>query len=1166
MVIFIYNKLLLFAKLSFFNRFATTGVILLFSLNIALAKANTIQFDHISIQDGLSQSTVTCLLQDNKGFVWIGTQDGLNKYDGYNFTIFHHKPDDSTSISGNYITAIHQDNDGYIWVGTQRGLNRLDPYKETFTPYRLHKGINRQEISAISNDKEGNIWIGTALGSIKCYSNNEKKFLTINPILANHFWGRINAIQEDNHNNIWIATTQQLLVFNSKTDQLKKISTVPFLEEKPSFKGLSKDKYGNIWVNANGSLYYFSAKTIKQKIYTASRAEIINNDAISAIYCHENLLWIGSNTSQLKKLIIDSINIDNQPLKLINYKTNTLHNEAINNILLDNSACLWLGTDRGVNKFDSKKQQFHHHIPLFDNAEQYQEIDVWSFSEAATNSLWISTSKGVCLFNEKIKDFEKHQKLNKHVTKVFSDHRNQLWLVIDGKLFMINNPLEKFNPKPILYSSSTIKNTVYDIAEPKNNTLWLGTKKGLYSYNPLLKTAQLITDSNIYDNAVNKIYIDKKGSFWLGTNNGLKKFLLKDNQLIFQSKNFLNLLNQDKIISICEDGDGYLWVGTYGGGVLKINNDSEIITRYTEKHGLANNVVYSCIVDEENNVWCSTNKGLTKINTTTKKFYTYQKTDGLQSDEFNFGAYYKSQNGNLYFGGINGFNEFNPSSIKANPLPPKMVFTDFKINNKPLTNYPDKRFQKHIAYTKEIELDYDENHFQIAFAALHYSSPSKNHYKYKLDGFDKEWIDANTKRSVRYANIGPGDYTFIVLGSNSDGVWSEAAASLKIIVLPPFWGTWWFRSIILLLIGSIIYAGVIVRIQLMKKQKETLQLLVKERTKEVTRQKEQIEQQKTALETEKRKADNLLLNILPENTVQELQIRGKARARSYGKATVMFTDIKNFTKISEEMRPKDLVAELDKHFSKCDEIIEKNNIEKIKTIGDSYMCAGGIPIRNKSNPIDVVLAGLEIQHYMHKLKLKAQHEKKNFWEVRIGIHTGPLIAGVIGKKRFAYDIWGDTVNTANRIEMSCEPGRVNISEKTYSLVKNFFDCEYRGKVEAKNKGEIDMYFINGIKPELSINKQGVFPNEIFWDYVNLELYSSISYNRSEKFLMDKLQKELPKNLYYHGPHHTIDVCEAVERIAKGEGIKGEELFLLKTAALYHDAGFIKPNRSKALKK
>src|SRR5690554_2123274 len=367
---------------------------------------------------------------------------------------------------------------------------------------------------------------------------------------------------------------------------------------------------------------------------------------------------------------------------------------------------------------------------------------------------------------------------------------------------------------------------------------------------------------------------------------------------------------------------------------------------------------------------------------------------------------------------------------------------------------------------------------------------------------------------------------------------------------------WWLYASIAFLIFSGLYFFYRRQLRQLSKQKDLLESQVKHRTIEIIRQKQQVEKQRNMLEEEKEKTEKLLLNILPREMADELKEKGKARARSYRKVTVMFTDFKGFTKVAENYKPQDLVAELDSYFIKFDEIVDKYNVEKIKTIGDAYMAAGGVPIRNKSNAIDTTLAALEIQRAMKEISAIKQQKGQKVWPLRIGIHTGDLIAGVIGIKRFAYDIWGDTVNVAAHMESSGEAGKVNISESTYETIAEFFITEYRGKVKAKHKGEIDMYFVHGIKPELSENEDGITPNEAFWHYVNLKLYSNINYRNAEKYIVRRLSRDLPKGLHYHGIHHTMDVCEAVERIALWEGLKGEELYLLKTAALFHDAGFI----------
>ncbi|KPK85964.1 MAG: hypothetical protein AMS27_06150 [Bacteroides sp. SM23_62_1] len=312
------------------------------------------------------------------------------------------------------------------------------------------------------------------------------------------------------------------------------------------------------------------------------------------------------------------------------------------------------------------------------------------------------------------------------------------------------------------------------------------------------------------------------------------------------------------------------------------------------------------------------------------------------------------------------------------------------------------------------------------------------------------------------------------------------------------------------------------------------------------RMEEIIKERTEALIKEKEKSDNLLANILPKNTADELITTGKATSSKFKMATVLFADIQGFTKIAEQMNPDTLIDELDKFYFHFDSVVEKYNIEKIKTIGDAYMAAGGIPVKNRTNPVEVVLAALEMQAYMKDLK----KTKADIWDLRIGIHTGSVIAGVVGQKKYSYDIWGDTVNTASRMESSGEAGKVNISATTFRLVEDFFECQYRGKMPVKYKGDIEMYFAKGLKPELQANNE-VTPNEKF--EIRLQLLRLLDL---EEFIFQKLDGELPENLYFHNSGHTSHVYHQVELLGRSEKVADTDLLLLRSAALLHDIGYI----------
>jgi class 3 adenylate cyclase/cbb3-type cytochrome oxidase subunit 3 len=443
-------------------------------------------------------------------------------------------------------------------------------------------------------------------------------------------------------------------------------------------------------------------------------------------------------------------------------------------------------------------------------------------------------------------------------------------------------------------------------------------------------------------------------------------------------------------------------------------------------------------------------------------------------------------------------------------------------------------------------------------------------YKYQLEGSDEGEILLGSTNEIRFNALSPGEYTLKVYARIGDGKWSNDPAIITIYIASPFWATWWFILLSLLVVAIALRLFIKQRIDSARREQIRLEMKIHERTKEIQQQKRKIEEQKTKIEEEKNKverqqellkiekdkSEKLLKNIIPESTAEELKKRGKARARAYKTVSVLFTDFVGFTKISDQMNPTELVRKLDVYFTKFDEVIVRNNLEKIKTIGDAYMCAGGVPVRNNTNPIDTCLAAVQIQDYMEKRKLEALANGKEYWECRLGINTGEVTAGVIGSERLAYDIWGATVNQAQRMEMLGDPGEVTVTGTTYQHIEPYFECSFKGKAQSKSRGLIDMYVVERIKPELSIDGEGILPNKRFHQIVNLHHYSSINYYKAERHIMQLLERHLSKDLYYHSIDHTKDVVKAVERIALLENVTDEGLFLLKSAATYHDAGFI----------
>ncbi len=413
--------------------------------------------------------------------------------------------------------------------------------------------------------------------------------------------------------------------------------------------------------------------------------------------------------------------------------------------------------------------------------------------------------------------------------------------------------------------------------------------------------------------------------------------------------------------------------------------------------------------------------------------------------------------------------------------------------------------------------------------------PSDNfRYQFFLSGFDKSpspWRQINFKE---YTNLPPGRFTLHVRYAGADN--SEGEADLvKIHIVPG----WYFSDIAILLYLAfivLIIKAIYDHLNLRFARKQyMLEQIINKRTEDLI--------------IEKEKTENLLANVLPKNTASEIMEKGKATKIKYNFVTVLFSDIQGFTKIAEEMNPEVLIDELDKFFFYFDSVVEKYGIEKIKTIGDAYMCAGGIPEKNRTNPVEVILAALEMRVYMSKLKELSELEGMKYWDIRIGIHTGTVVAGVVGHKKLSYDIWGDTVNTASRMESSGEAGKINISGTTYEFVKDFFSCEYRGKMPVKYKGELEMYFVNAIVPEMC-NEDGS-PNRKFFLRIQMIKLQDI-----EDMIIKMFDDEAPPNLYFHNSALLKSICNQVELLSTAEKLPDEELVNLRLASVFLLTGYI----------
>lgn len=1122
-----------------------TVIISLLGFLSAEAQFSGLAFDHYGINAGLSQSTVNVLVQDTTGFIWAGTQDGLNRFDGKRFKVYK-EGSGLPESSSNFINCLSISG-GEIWAGTEDGLLKYDAALDCFRQISLNSS-QREGILSISAAEEG-VLVSTSEGTlylIKTGSKEPQKLPSIspNPLQLGH-WG--SSFIAANADGLWELTKDGFKTMPLPTGDFI-ISHFFISEVKERFLYVSGSN--GIWKRAeNGSW--------------------INVFGIPAerIFCDRaGHLWLSSEPG-LGRYSLKTGKTDWYRYSPLNPRG--LSSNRIQTILEDKSGSLWFGTESGLDKLDQNQNAFRLWLQRSNFQDARASTSVWCIYEDPGKILYAGTNDGLLKikpqqsYPELIKTSFGQQQVNP-LHCIYSEG-NKIWAGTENGLFILeaghNKLIEVKLPAP--HKEWAKSKYITSIISDNKGRIWLGSKAGLLLISADRRSAieipfDLSGKSGLPSQVVRCIFQEDNGHIWVGTG-GAGVCIISETEGRFEFRSIKHEngkpgLSANQIRCITKASNGEIMIGSFGGGVDFFDAKKNRWKNFSEKEGLCNNSVYGIVEGKKGQVWVSTNNGISRIDYQSGSIRNFYELDGLQSNEFNSGAYYKSKSGEIFLGGINGLSSFYPEQIIRNQKKPGIALTGFRLFNR--LQYPgkDSVLSKSILLSDTIILSYKQNFFSIEFAALHFTSPESNEYKFKMEGFDEESDPIITRdNEVQFTGLPPGEYHFEVWAGNPDGLWNERSRKLIIIITPPFWKTWWFRIGLSLLIIFGVSRAWQYRQRAISRQRQALERQIRERTGKILAQKEEIETQKALLEKEKDKTDNLLLNILPHETAEELKSKGKASARSYSLATVMFTDFSGFTYFAEKMRPKELVERLDFFFGKFDEIIERYNLEKIKTIGDSYMCVGGVPIRNKSNPVDAVLAGLKIQKLVREVQTELPEELR--WHLRIGINTGELIAGVIGKKRFAYDIWGDTVNIAARLESSGEEGKVNISNRTYEYVKEFFVCERRGKVRAKNKGEIDMFFVERIKPELSSDKEGIEPNEEFLKRLNTILVEKFNYKKSEQHIIKLLKDNLPQDLYYHGLHHTLDVANAAEKIALSEGVEGEDLFLLKTAALFHDAGF-----------
>lgn len=819
-----------------------------------------ILFNQIPTELGLSQNVVTCSLQDKTGFLWFGTKDGLNRFDGYQFKVYRHNPQDASSLSDSSITTLFEDQKGRMWIGTENGLNFFDRTRETF--YRIlpdpnnPNSLSHQQIRSIAEDKHAAIWIATPNGLNKMVVG-EYPLDALQFTLFKHKPADPNSLNEDYTGQIFVADDGTIWVLMGASGRVntivlnaenKNYIVKPFHfegdEKNYWFKKICKGRNGKIWLAGSNNIVELNTSTRQTKFYQYD--SVLAKVGLSII--NEMLedrsgnVWLsgywGLARFHPQTGSFDFFSSEQKDNLEIN---NPLLGYGINSMLEDRSGAFWFGTNgKGLIRYDRQAERFAH------AREQSSKLSLWHGTSVRTlveidDGTVIVSSAGGFLFRINRTTGESTS-FKISVNGVFADGGyDKVFPARDGVLWIggANRLLEVDLQNGGKSNAYTVEkdeakhpygNFVHKVFEDRAGNIWAITEAKIYRLNRETNSfAGYEYDTRQggerpYDNYVD-VYEDRGGIFWIGTTDGLVRFdsQTKTFKRYRNNPQDANSLSHNMVRTIASDPfePNILWLGTKGGGLNRFDTTSETFSVLTEKDGLPNNVIYGILSDDEGNLWMSTNNGISRFNPRTRAFKNFDKKDGLQDNEFNSCAFFKSKSGELFFGGINGFNAFYPSDVKDNPNPPQVVLTDFQILNQPVSfKTPDSPLKQTITETREITLNYEQRFFSFEFAALDYTEPGKNQYAYQLEGFDPNLVEIGTRRRAFYTNVTPGSYVFRVMAANNDGVWNREGVTIRITVLPPFWQTWWFRTLLVLLTLGLIFLIVYPRISKLRYEKE----------------------------------------------------------------------------------------------------------------------------------------------------------------------------------------------------------------------------------------------------------------------------------------------------------------------------------------------------------
>lgn len=810
------------------------------------ATGRILQMEQFGIDEGLSQTAVNCVIQDSYGFLWIGTQDGLNRYDGYEFKVFRNQPLDTNSLANSYVVSLCEDSKGNIWAGTRDGLSCYIRNRGIFKNY-YH---NPKDISTLSSsmiyyvyeDKKGFLWVKTpeSMDRFDPQTESFARFPHFTDFFSASTQNNDFVIFEDFKNKLWVGTKDGLMQFDRNLGMYKRYSHDPYIVTTISnnrIKHVFEDSEQTLWIATEVGLNRYNREhdNFFRYVYKPNVEGSLPNSTVNFVFeDSKKTIWVGTENG------LCTFNKETEtfsPILSLFINDRRLYATSFTSMCEDMSQVLWVGTFSGLLKWDLKEPKFSllsktvYGENIFSNniiASVFSENDEW---------IWVGTW-GTGLHRYNMTTGQNFKFSTESQKKIANDYIHVITKTSQGDILLgTRSGIEIWNPKTNSFSDFFIakgfaehrkhfvENRIYSIKEDKKGRLWIGTRMGLYVIDgsKLIAFHNSINDeSTITSNEIQAIAFDNDGFVWVGTFNGLNRI----NSENFEVMRFLKpqryhsaALASNDVLSLLFSSKGELWVGT-NAGLHKYNPKTNVFKFYSEQEGLPNNLINAIEEDQNGNIWVSSNWGIAMLNYQTDIISAYSIADGLQGNEFNLGASCKSDNGYLFFGGVIGLNFFTPKTIISNPKIPKIAITNVQVigaNGSEII---------HVEGLSEIEVGGNFSMINIEFAALDFTKPERNMYMYKMEGLEGEWINVGNRRIASFSNLSEGTYVFTVKGTNNDKVWNDEGVSIRIIRKTKFWksrlaiGIYWGLFILALVISTRIRTKVIRRTNKLLKERE----------------------------------------------------------------------------------------------------------------------------------------------------------------------------------------------------------------------------------------------------------------------------------------------------------------------------------------------------------